>query len=105
MTTSPTYAVLGVSPHCNVCNANRVLPLDDWTGGHVVRVIYIGTTGHMTGTSSSAQWGDDSNHTKTTARTFRRVVQGVVTPGLADIFAFVDAGDQFEGIGNWVIST
>ena len=76
--------------------------MDEWTGGHGVRTLMIGTTGHMTGTTSLSQWGKDGVHTTTTARTFQRVMQGVVTPGQPYIFAFVDAGDQLEGIGNWV---
>ena len=55
----------------------------------------------MSAMASSAQWGDDGGGTKAAAKTIRRVVKGVVTTGEADIFAFVNAGDQFEGIGNW----
>jgi hypothetical protein len=102
--THPTYAVPGVVMH-SMCNHYHVLPMDEWTGGHVVRTLKVGTTGHMSGTTSAAQWGDDGNHTQATARTFQRVMQGPVTSGLADIFAFVDASDQFVGIGNWVNST
>ena len=101
LTTRPGYAVPGVSTHVASCNTNRALPLEDWSGGHVVRTLFIGTTGHMSAMASSAQWGDDGGGTKATAKTIRRVVKGVVTTGEADIFAFVNAGDQFEGIGNW----